>query len=66
MEISQRPGQPEDTPGHRWAGILGTAVAVVTLTLPLAMIAAYSPLSSNAQPIPKQIYQPQIKTTPME
>ncbi|MEM8722847.1 MAG: hypothetical protein AAGE84_26770 [Cyanobacteria bacterium P01_G01_bin.39] len=59
MEISQRPGQAEDSPGHRWAGILGTGVAVVTLVLPLVMIASYSPFSSNAQPIPNQIYQPQ-------
>ncbi|MEM7762123.1 MAG: hypothetical protein AAF298_29000 [Cyanobacteria bacterium P01_A01_bin.40] len=59
MEVSQRPGQAEDSPGHRWAGILGTGVAVVTLILPLVMIASYSPFSSNAQPIPSQIYQPQ-------
>lgn len=67
MEISQRPGQSEDTPGHRWAGILGTAVAVVTLTLPLVMIASYPPFSSNAQPVPNQVYQPQdIKPNSME
>lgn len=67
MEISQRPGQAEDSPGHRWAGILGTGVAVVTLTLPLVMIASYSPFSSNAQPAPNSLYQPQnIKTNPME
>ena len=51
MEISQRPGQAEDSPGHRWAGILGTGVAVVTLILPLVMIASYTPFSSNAQPV---------------
>jgi len=65
MEISQRPGPAEDPPGHRWARILGTAVAVVTLTLPLVMIASYSPFSSDAQSITNQIYQPQnIKVNP--
>ncbi|MEM7594087.1 MAG: hypothetical protein AAF383_21685 [Cyanobacteria bacterium P01_A01_bin.83] len=66
MEISQRPGQAEEPPGHRWAGILGTGVAAVTLILPLVMIASYSPSSSNAQPIPNQIYQPQnVEPNPM-
>ena len=65
MEVSQRPGKVEEPPGHRWAGILGTAVAVVTLTLPLVMIASYSPFSSNAQPIPESIYQ-QNKISPMK
>ena len=66
MEVSQRPGQVEEPPGHRWAGILGTGVAIVTLTLPLIMIASYSPSSSNAQSIPETIYQPQIRANPME
>lgn len=67
MEVSQRPGKVEDPPGHRWAGILGTGVAVVTLTLPLVMIASNSPFSSNAQPAPATIYQPQnIKPNPMK
>ncbi len=55
MEVSQRPGKAEDSPGHRWAGVLGTGVAVITLTLPIMMIASYSPFSSNAQPIPESI-----------
>ena len=67
MEVSQHPGKVEDPPGHRWAGILGTGVAVVTLTLPLVMIATYSPFSSNAQSVPQSIYQPQkIIINPME
>ena len=64
MEVSQRPGQVEEPPGHRWAGILGTAVAVVTLTVPLFMIASYSPYSSNAQSIPKSIELPS-RVSPM-
>ncbi len=66
MEVSQRPGKVEEPPGHRWAGILGTGVAVVTLILPLVMIASYSPFSDSAQPAPTTIYQPQIKPNPMK
>jgi hypothetical protein len=67
MEVSQRPGKAEDSPGHRWAGILGTGVAVVTLTLPIIMIASYSPFSSNAQSVPTTINQLQeIRINPME
>ena len=57
MEVSQRPGQAEDTPGHRWAKILGAGVATVTLVLPIVMIASYSPFSSNAQPTPNHLEQ---------
>ncbi|MEM6612253.1 MAG: hypothetical protein AAF652_08360 [Cyanobacteria bacterium P01_C01_bin.72] len=65
MEVSQRPGQAEEPPGHRWAGVLGTGVAVVTLVLPLIMIASYSPSGSNAQPVPPATYQPQIRANNM-
>ncbi len=66
MEVSQRPGKVEDPPGHRWAGVLGTGVAIVTLTLPIVMIASYSPFSSNAQPVPEKIYQQKNTINPME
>ena len=67
MEVSQRPGKAEDSPGHRWAGILGTGVAVVTLTLPIVMIASYSPFESNAQPAPAQLKQLQeTRNSPMK
>ena len=65
MEVSQRPGQVEEPPGHRWAGVLGTAVALVTLTLPLFMIASFSPHSSNAQPVSESVYQ-QNRISPMK
>jgi len=58
MEVSQRPGKVEEPPGHRWAGILGTGVAIITLTLPIVMISTYSPFSSNAEPLPVEVYQP--------
>ena len=55
MELSQHPSKADDSPPHRWAGILGTTVAVITLILPLVMIAYYSPVSSNAQSVPERI-----------
>lgn len=67
MEVSKHPGKAEDSPGHRWAGILGTGVAIVTLILPLIMIASYSPFGSNAQFVPETIYQLQEnRFNPME
>lgn len=56
MELGQRTEQADDSPEHRWAKLLGTLVAVVTLTLPIVMIASYSPFRSNAQPIPAKVY----------
>lgn len=53
MDLSQRSGKDGESPHHRWAGILGTTVAIVTMTLPLIMIAYYSPSKSNAQPLPQ-------------
>lgn len=55
MESSQRPNKADDSSDHRWSGILGTLVALLTLTLPIVMIARYSPLRSNAQPIPTEL-----------
>ncbi|WP_036485146.1 hypothetical protein [Myxosarcina sp. GI1] len=55
MELSQHPSKADDSPPHRWAGILGTTVAVITLVLPLAMIAYSSPVNSNTQPLPARI-----------
>ena len=67
MEVSKHPGKAEDSPGHRWAGILGTGVAIVTLILPLIMIASHSSFSSNAQSLPETLYQLQEnRFNPME
>ena len=53
MDSSQRSGKDAESPPHRWAGILGTTVAILTMTLPLIMIAYYSPSKSNAEPLPR-------------
>lgn len=55
MDLSQRSGKDAESTPHRWAGILGTTVAILTITLPLIMIAYYSPSKSNAEPLPKEI-----------
>ena len=53
MEISQLSGKEVDSPPHRWADILGTVIAVSTITLPLLMISYYSPSKSNAETSPQ-------------
>lgn len=53
MDSSQRSGKDAESPHHRWAGILGTTVAILTMTIPLVMISYYSPSKSNAQPLPQ-------------
>ena len=58
MEVSQHPGKAEDSPGHRWAGIFGTGVAIITLTLPVVMIAVSTPADDNLRPTSTTIYQP--------
>ena len=60
MDLSQRSGKDAESPHHRWAGILGTTIAIATVTLPLIMIAYYSPSKSNAEPLPENmIFLPQ-------
>jgi len=53
MELSQLSGKEVDVPPHRWADILGTVIAVLTITLPLLMISYYSPSRSNAETSPQ-------------
>jgi hypothetical protein len=55
MELSQRSEKAPDSPDRRWARILGTTVAVITLTLPILMIVSRSPSNSNAQPLPETV-----------
>ncbi len=42
MESSSPSGKVSDPQAHRWASILGTIIAVLTLTLPLSIIAYFS------------------------
>ena len=43
MESSTPSGKVSEPPAHRWAYIVGTTIAVLTITLPLLVIAYYSP-----------------------
>jgi len=51
MDGSQTVGQDSEPHPHRWAGIVGTTIALITMTLPLIMIAHYSPSRINAEPV---------------
>jgi hypothetical protein len=42
MDNSSPSGNTTEPPNSRWASILGTAIAVLTLTLPMVVIAYYS------------------------
>ncbi|SMH33656.1 MULTISPECIES: hypothetical protein [Cyanophyceae] len=41
MDSSGSPGKPAD-PSPRWSDLLGTAIALLTLTIPLLIIGYYS------------------------
>jgi hypothetical protein len=62
MESSGSSAKAVEAPGHRWAQILGTAIAVITLTLPTLIIAYYSTADARApeRPIPTS----PLSTTP--
>jgi len=42
MESSATSSNASEPPPHRWARIMGTAIAILTLALPLWVIAYYS------------------------
>ncbi|HEY9904122.1 MAG TPA: hypothetical protein V6D43_17115 [Candidatus Sericytochromatia bacterium] len=46
MESSSPSANASDPHPHRWAEIMGTIIALLTLTLPLFVIASYSSSSS--------------------
>jgi hypothetical protein len=52
MELSGSPANASDPPNHRWAGILGTAIAIFTLIVPTLAIAHYSSLDNRDSSIP--------------
>ena len=56
MESSEQVSSNPDSPHQRWAGILGSIIAVITLTLPFLTIVYYSSLSINAEPLSERIY----------
>ena len=57
MNSDSQSASPSDTYSHRLADIVGTIIALVTLTLPVFVIGHYSgDISNNQQPM---IYQSQ-------
>lgn len=50
MESSGSPANASEPPNHRWARIIGTAIAILTLTVPTLAIAYYSS-SNNRTPL---------------
>lgn len=53
MESSGPRGKTSEPPTHKWSDIIGTTIAVITLTLPLLVI-GYYPADGNLQPIQTQ------------
>jgi hypothetical protein len=53
MESTSSLEKPAEPPSHRWANLMGTLIAVLTLTIPALAISYYS--SYNA-PIAGQTY----------
>ncbi|NJK36239.1 MAG: hypothetical protein HC919_15615 [Oscillatoriales cyanobacterium SM2_2_1] len=55
MEPGSPSGNLSEPPRHRWAAITGTAIALLTLTLPLLFIANYS-TDSSVRALPRTTY----------
>ncbi len=55
MQSSGSSDNSSEPPQHRWAEILGTTIAVLTLTLPFFIIAHYSS-NSSVEYLPETIY----------
>ncbi|MBD2343875.1 hypothetical protein [Anabaena subtropica] len=58
MNSDSQSASPSDTYSHRMADIVGTIIALVTLTLPVFVIGHYSTdVPNNPQPITYQLQQ---------
>ncbi|WP_224090659.1 hypothetical protein [Nostoc sp. MS1] len=58
MNSDSQAASPSDTYSHRLADIVGTLIALITLTLPVFVIAHYSTdVSNNRQPVTYKIPQ---------
>ena len=53
MESSGPRGDTSEPPTHKWSEIIGTTIALITLTLPLLVI-GYYPANGNLQPLQTQ------------
>jgi len=55
MESSGPHSKNYEPSNHRWAELLGTSIAVLTLTIPIGIIAYYSS-TNNSENLPKTTY----------
>lgn len=62
MESSGPRGNTSEPPTHKWSEIIGTTIAVITLTLPLLVI-GYYPANSNLDPLQTNstYFQPKVQ-----
>ena len=51
MESSNPSGKTSEPPSHRWANLLGTMIAILTLTLPLLAIGYNSTPNYTEEPL---------------
>jgi hypothetical protein len=56
MDSSGTSGNISEPPSSKGATILGTLIAVLTLALPLWIIASYSNFEDSIVPLPQTIY----------
>ena len=50
MESSSPSGSVTEPPGHRWTHFVGIAIAMVTLIVPILVIAYYSSSQADSSP----------------
>ncbi|AFZ30500.1 hypothetical protein ABN584_05660 [Gloeocapsa sp. BRSZ] len=64
MESSSSPSASGEKPSHKLADIVGTAIALLTLTAPIVAIAQYSDrnILTNVQPISYPLQRAGMKT----
>ncbi len=56
MESSGTSGNTSEPPSNKGAAIMGTIIALLTLALPLWIIAYYSNFDNSIAPLPQTIY----------
>ncbi len=52
MESSSPSGKVTEPPAHRWTHFMGIAIAILTLIVPVFVIAYYSSNQANSSPSP--------------
>ncbi len=50
MESSSPSGKVSEPPAHRWTHVMGIAIAILTLMVPILIIAYYSSNQADSSP----------------